>query len=307
MPRMGRLLIAVAIAACAAAPAADAAAGPDPVLAAAGDIACAPNTPETPTQCHQAETAAIVAGIDPTAVAVLGDNQYETGYLPYYQQVFDATWGAFKPITFPVPGNHEYNRVGADGYYSYFGSAAGEPARGYYAYDLGSWRILALNSNCDYVPCAAGSQQEQWVRAELAARPQACTLAYWHHALFSSQGGDPRMRDIWRDLTAARVDVALSGHNHHYERFPGQAARGPSLPPELPGRASPPAGEPRLHALDAAGARGHPGPRGRPQPARPLGAPGRPAAGTGLLPPGHGSRRPRRESRRASHARLSDP
>ena len=221
---MGRLLIAVAIAACAAAPAADAAAGPDPVLAAAGDIACAPNTPETPTQCHQAETAAIVAGIDPTAVAVLGDNQYETGYLPYYQQVFDATWGAFKPITFPVPGNHEYNRVGADGYYSYFGSAAGDPARGYYAYDLGSWRILALNSNCVYVPCAAGSQQEQFVRAELAARPHVCTLAYWHHALFSSQGGDPRMRDIWRDLTAARVDVVLSGHNHNYERFAGQDA-----------------------------------------------------------------------------------
>src|SRR5436305_5917677 len=224
MPRMGRLLIAVAIAACAAAPAADAAAGPDPVLAAAGDIARAPNTPETPTQCHQAETAAIVAGIDPTAVAVLGDNQYETGYLPYYQQVFDATWGAFKPVTFPVPGNHEYYRVGADGYYSYFGSAAGDPARGYYAYDLGSWHILALNSNCSYVPCAAGSQQEQFVRAELAARPRACTLAYWHHALFSSQGGDPRMRDIWRDLTTARVDVVLSGHNHNYERFAGQDA-----------------------------------------------------------------------------------
>src|SRR5205823_11255580 len=175
MPRMGSLLIAVAIAACAAAPAADAAAGPDPVLAAAGDIACAPNTPETPTQCHQAETAAIVAGIDPTAVAVLGDNQYETGYLPYYQAVFDGTWGAFKPITYPVPGNHEYYRVGADGYYGYFGAAAGDPTKGYYAYDLGGWHILALNSNCTYVPCSAGSPQDQFVRSELAAHPQSST------------------------------------------------------------------------------------------------------------------------------------
>jgi acid phosphatase type 7 len=203
---------------------AGAAPGPYPLIAAAGDIACAPNTPKTPTQCHQAETSAIVGAIDPTAVLVLGDNQYETGYLPYYQAVFDATWGAFKPITFPVPGNHEYYRVAADGYYGYFGAAAGDPTKGYYAYDLGGWHILALNSNCDYVPCAAGSPQEQFVRSELVKQPQSCTLAYWHHSLFSSQGGDPRMRDIWRDLTAARVDVVLSGHNHNYERFAGQDA-----------------------------------------------------------------------------------
>jgi calcineurin-like phosphoesterase family protein len=222
--RTAATLAAVVVAACALAfPAAAAAA--DPVLAAAGDIACAPNTPETPTTCHQGETAAIVGAIDPTAVAVLGDNQYETGLLPYYQRVFDATWGQFRAKTFPVPGNHEYYRVGADGYYAYFGAAAGDPARGYYAYDLGRWHILALNSNCTYVPCAAGSEQEQWVRRELAGR-QGCTMAYWHHSLFSSQGGDPRMRDIWRDLAATRVDVVLSGHNHNYERFAGQGADG---------------------------------------------------------------------------------
>jgi hypothetical protein len=205
---------------------AGAAAAPDPVLAAAGDIACAPNTPPTPTACHHAETAAIVGAINPSAVALLGDNQYEAGYLPYYQSVFDATWGAFKPKTFPVPGNHEYYRVAADGYFGYFGAAAGDPARGYYAYDLGAWHILALNSNCTYVPCQAGSEQEQWVRRELAAHPQGCTMAYWHHALFSSQGGETGMRDIWRALTSARVDVVLAGHNHNYERFAGQDADG---------------------------------------------------------------------------------
>ncbi len=226
MLRAAAGLAAAILAACALASPAGAASGPDPVLAAAGDIACAPNTPETPTACHQAETAAIVGAIDPSAVAALGDNQYESGFLPYYQRVFDATWGQFRSKTFPVPGNHEYNRVGADGYYAYFGAAAGDPARGYYAYDLGDWHILALNSNCTYVACAAGSPQEQFVRRELAARPQGCTMAYWHHALFSSQGGDPRMRDIWRDLAAARVDVVLSGHNHNYERFSGQDADG---------------------------------------------------------------------------------
>src|SRR5207244_122674 len=84
---------------------------------------------QAPSTCHQAVTAALVGGIDPTAVAVLGDNQYETGYLPYYEQVFDASWGQFRSKTFPVPGNHEYYRVGADGYYAYFGAAAGDPAR----------------------------------------------------------------------------------------------------------------------------------------------------------------------------------
>src|SRR5205823_4668441 len=117
MLRVAGTLAAAVLAACATAPAAGAAAGTDPVLAAAGDIACAPNMAETPTVCHQAETAAIVGAIDPTAVAVLGDNQYEVGFLPAYQSVFDATWGAFRSKTFPVPGNHEYYRVGADGYY----------------------------------------------------------------------------------------------------------------------------------------------------------------------------------------------
>jgi acid phosphatase type 7 len=196
----------------------------DPVLAAAGDIACQPGQLETPITCRAAETARIVAAINPTAVAVLGDNQYEVGGLAAYRTVFDATWGAFRARTFPVPGNHEYYRVRADGYYGYFGAAAGDPAKGYYAYDLGDWHVLALNSNCAYVPCAAGSEQEQWVRQQLAARAQACTLAYWHHALYSSQGGDPRMRDIWNDLVQARADVVLSGHNHNYERFAPQDA-----------------------------------------------------------------------------------
>jgi hypothetical protein len=224
--RVAGVVIAATVALCLTAAAAGAAPGRDPILAAAGDIACAPNTPRTPTACHYAETAAIVGAINPTAVALLGDNQYESGFLPYYMRAFDPTWGVFRPRTFPVPGNHEYNRVGADGYYAYFGAAAGDPARGYYAYDIGSWHILALNSNCTYVPCAAGSAQEQWVRSELAAHPRSCTMAYWHHSLFSSQGGDPRMRDIWRDLGAARVDVVLSGHNHNYERFAGQDATG---------------------------------------------------------------------------------
>jgi hypothetical protein len=198
----------------------------DPVLAAAGDIACPTTQPFARKSCHQASTAALVRGINPTAVAVLGDNQYESGALPDYLTSFDPTWGAFKGVMRPTSGNHEYVTPGATGYYQYFGPAAGDPTRGYYSYDLGSWHVVVLNSNCRSVPCTTGSAQEQWLRSDLATHSRSCSMAYWHHTLFSSQGGDPRMGDIWQTLRLANVDVVLSGHNHVYERFAPQDAAG---------------------------------------------------------------------------------
>lgn len=202
------------------------AAAADPVLAAAGDIACPTTQPLARKSCHQVATAALVGGLNPSAVAVLGDTQYETGALPDYLTSFDPTWGAFKGLMRPASGNHEYSTPGAAGYYQYFGAAAGDPTRGYYSYDLGSWHLVVLNSNCGFVPCTTGSEQEQWLRRDLAAHSRSCSLAYWHHSLFSSQGGDPRMADIWRTLRLANVDVVLSGHNHVYERFRPQDVAG---------------------------------------------------------------------------------
>jgi len=201
-----------------------AAAAPDPVLAAAGDIACPTTEPLARKSCHQVATAALVRSINPSGVAVLGDNQYEGGALGDYLTSFEPSWGAFKALIRPAPGNHEYGTPGATGYYQYFGPAAGDPTRGYYSYELGSWHVVVLNSNCAFVSCATGSEQEQWLRKDLAAHPRSCSMAYWHHALFSSQGGDSRMRDVWRTLTRANVDVVLSGHNHVYERFAPQDA-----------------------------------------------------------------------------------
>ena len=43
-----------------------------------------------------------------------------------------------------MPGNHEYQTANAAGYYGYFGAAAGDPAKGSYAHDLGAWRVLKL-------------------------------------------------------------------------------------------------------------------------------------------------------------------
>ena len=53
----------------------------DPILAAAGDIACAPGQVSTPTECQQAATARLIERARLAAVAALGDNQYEEGRL----------------------------------------------------------------------------------------------------------------------------------------------------------------------------------------------------------------------------------
>jgi hypothetical protein len=129
----------------------------------------------------------------------------------------------------PVPGNHDYLTSDAQGYFQYFGSIAGDPAKGYYSYNLGSWHILALNSNCSEVGgCGNGSPQETFVRNDLTAHPTVCTLAYWHHPRFSSgEWGDITWTQrIVQDLYNAGAEIILSGHDHDYERFAPQDPSG---------------------------------------------------------------------------------
>lgn len=212
---------------------------PYPVVAAAGDIACDPADPNfnggngTATACHMKATADAIAGIGPDAVLLLGDNQYENGALAKYQASYDPAWGSFKAITYPSPGNHEYLTAGAAGYYGYFGAAAGDPAKGYYSFDLGGWHLIVLNSNCAAVGgCGAGSPQEQWLAADLAAHPGVCTLATWHHPRFSSgpHGNDAASQAFWTALYAAGADLVLNGHDHVYERFAPQDPAGAADP-----------------------------------------------------------------------------
>lgn len=187
-------------------------------LIAAGDIAQCSST-------NDEATAALVAAI-PGTVSVLGDNVYDSGTAVEYANCYHPSWGAFKSRTKPSVGNHEYQTAGASGYYGYFGAAAGDPAKGYYSYDLGAWHIVVLNSNCTIVSCAVGSAQEQWLRADLAATTQACVLAYWHHPRFNSgasHGNNTSVAPFWDALYAAGADVILNGHEHLYERFAPQS------------------------------------------------------------------------------------
>ena len=191
-------------------PAAAGAAGP-PVLAAAGDIACKPGDVVDATHCQQAATSDLVISRAPDAVALLGDNQYADGTLGEYQGAFDPSWGRFLDLIHPVPGNHEYAAdAHASGYFTYFGARAGDPAKGYYSWDLGDWHLVALNSDCGDSGCGTSVQvstaEQTWLAADLAANPASCTLAYWHHPLVGdANGGDnPAVKPLWQALYAAR-------------------------------------------------------------------------------------------------------
>lgn len=193
----------------------------DPILLAAGDIGNCSTTQDT-------DTGVLLDNL-PGTIALLGDLAYTNGTATEFANCFDPVWGRHKARMKPSPGNHEYYTAGATGYYGYFGAAAGDPSKGYYSYDLGSWHIVVLNSNCTAVGgCGAGSPQEQWLRQDLAANPRTCTLAYWHHPRFSSgsHGNNSIVQPLWQALDEAGADLVLTGHDHNYERWKPQDAAG---------------------------------------------------------------------------------
>jgi acid phosphatase type 7 len=195
-------------------------------LVAVGDIGACDSTGDE-------ATAAVVARV-PGVFAALGDIAYPNGSAADFARCYAPAWGRFRDRTRPTPGNHEYQTPGARGYFDYFGAAAGDPTNGYYSYDLGDWHIVVVNSNCGAVGgCQAGSAQERWLRADLSRTRRACTLAYWHHPLFTSSAvhpDDAEMRPVFRALYDAGAEVVLSGHNHQYERFAPQTPHGAADP-----------------------------------------------------------------------------
>jgi hypothetical protein len=205
----------------------------DPVIAAAGDIACDPADPGynggrgTADRCQQKATSDLLVGTGLSGILTLGDEQYDDATLSKYQTVFDVTWGRANKLSRPSIGNHEYLTPGAKGYFDYHNGIgndsgpAGDRDKGYYSFNLGSWHMIALNTNCTKVSCAAGSAQETWLRDDLARNPAKCTLAFFHHPRWSSglAGNNSNVGPLVTALYNANADVMLAGHDHTYERF----------------------------------------------------------------------------------------
>jgi hypothetical protein len=195
----------------------------DPVLVGAGDIAGCDSSKLTNPQA----TATLLDSNSGTVFAA-GDLAYQDGAEVNFSRCYDPTWGRHRSRTKPAAGNHEYQTPGAVDYYNYFGPAAGDPSKGYYSFDLGTWHIVVINSECAQVSCSNGSAQATWLQADLTAHPATCTLAFWHRPLFSSSSTavSSAVKPLWQVLFNNGADVVINGHAHNYERFAPQDPNG---------------------------------------------------------------------------------
>lgn len=183
------------------------------VLVGAGDIANCSRT--------QDELTAQLLDNIPGTVFTAGDNAYIDGNYTEYLNCYEPTWGRHKSRTKPSPGNHDYLTSGAAGYFQYFNNIPS-----FYAYNLGGWRIYALNSE---ISVSATSAQVTWLQDDLATNPSQCVLAYWHKPRWSSganHGESASMQTLWQVLYNAGAELVINGHEHNYERFAEMNASG---------------------------------------------------------------------------------
>ncbi|MEO8328733.1 MAG: metallophosphoesterase, partial [Candidatus Nanopelagicales bacterium] len=197
-----------------------------------GDIACDPTSPyfNSAYLCQQdrvGRRVRILVNHGADWFVPLGDVQYETGSYADYVDVYDKAFGAVRHVTRPVPGNHEYSTPGARGYFRYFKAKAGSERKPWRSFKAApGWRVLLLDSNCEFVGgCGPHSRQGHWIKRKLRRTNQPCVVAAWHHPLQTSGeyagsvDSESRARKLWRLVAAGGADIVLNGHDHIYERF----------------------------------------------------------------------------------------
>jgi hypothetical protein len=231
----------------------------DTVIGAVGDMACDPANPKyaggdgTISNCAELRVSdAMLSDVSSGSIdkiLALGDYQYDCGDPTAWTLSYDPTWGRLDYLMHPVPGNHEYitgnnaytgqpcplSNKTAQGYFGHFGQAVANPDnnKGYYSFNLstagGAWHIIALNANCKPAGgCTATSPESVWLKNDLAANSQFCTLAYWHQPLFTGAGTgkNTAYQPWWNLLYNADADVVLNGHFHNYQRFAAMDPKG---------------------------------------------------------------------------------
>jgi hypothetical protein len=207
---------------------------------AVGDSACQPDDPNFNNGsgqngwCYGKAVSDLALTKNPQMVWGLGDYQYEVPTLDYYVNVFAKEWGRLSKITEPAVGNQEYKVQDARPYVAYFLDKTRSEHTFFYSYDIGSWHVIVLNSNCTIVAggCGPDSPQVKWLHEDLAANHSRCIAAYWHHPRWSTgiNGSDNRVGFFAQELVNAKADIMLSGHEADYERFPPLDAAGNPSP-----------------------------------------------------------------------------
>jgi len=179
-------------------------------------------------------TVDVIRANPPAALLMLGDAVYENGTADEYRDCYEPTWGQFKAITRPIPGNHDF-QLDENPYFDYFGAAAGERGKGWYSFDVGAWHVVALNTELklgtratpwvdrDYQVQGPGTEQYEWLKADLAAHPNRCVAAMLHRPRYTTSGlhNDAlAIVPLYQLLYDAGADLMLAGHSHSYERYP---------------------------------------------------------------------------------------
>lgn len=159
-----------------------------------------------------------IATANPDMFLYVGD-MYEKGSVAEFYNwygVQGAHFGRFRDITNPAVGNHEYEDGVAPGYFDYWDNVPD-----YYSYNAGGWHFISLNSNSQFDEYLPGTPQYAWLEQDLTANASVCTIAYFHHPVVSigPQGDTTAMHDLWTLMTQRGVDLAISGHDHDYQRW----------------------------------------------------------------------------------------
>jgi len=161
----------------------------------------------------QARTAAVVVKRSPQRLVALGDLAYNAGSKSNFANYYNPSYGRFKPITWPLPGNHEYLTSGASGFTSYFGITGAT----WWKHRIGAWTVIGLDSEKP-----TSSTQLAFLKSALKADNGRPTIVAWHRPRFSTgqHGNAGDMQTLWRAAAVDRdVKIMLWGHDHDYERM----------------------------------------------------------------------------------------
>ena len=193
---------------------------PAPVVMAVGDLV------SSASNRNSIAVRDVVKAQSPTQVLMLGDYQYTYGSMSAILGGADKIWGpkpgGLWPLIKPTAGpTHDITSCTESDYNAYWGVAGMQP----YSFDLGAWHVISLPSAAYRYGCNTAAVLT-WLKSDLAAHRNVCTLAFWHEPYWtratSTHGRETSLKPWVQALYDAGADVILSGHQHDYQRFAPQ-------------------------------------------------------------------------------------